>query len=90
MSRGQRNKSPRPLISVNIFMTFKIMKTNHSGRAVRNVIGLSTTVIVGSNPTRGMDVFPHLFCYPVWVAAFRQGRSPVQSILSTVYKIQIS
>jgi hypothetical protein len=37
----------------------------------RTVFGRSNTGIVGSNPTRGMDVCPRLSvsCCPVWVAA---------------------
>jgi hypothetical protein len=52
----------------------------------RTVFGRSNTGIVGSNPTRGMDVCPR-FC--VFVLSFvgrglTSGRSPVQGVLLTV------
>jgi hypothetical protein len=52
----------------------------------------SNTVILGSNPTRGIYVCLRLFC--IYVVLCRQrpydGWSPVQGVLPIAYKIQIS
>jgi hypothetical protein len=51
----------------------------------------SNTGIVGSNPTRGMDVCVRLFCVRVvlWVGCgLTTGWAPVQGVLPTVYSIK--
>jgi hypothetical protein len=50
------------------------------------VFARSNTGIVGSNPTRGMDVYVRLFCvvlFCVSVAALRPADPPVQGVLPT-------
>jgi hypothetical protein len=47
------------------------------------VFACSRTGIVGSNPTRGMDVCVRLFCVCVG-SGFATGSSPVQGVLPTV------
>jgi hypothetical protein len=45
----------------------------------RTVFGRSNTGIVGSNPTRGMDVCPRFFCVVsscVWVETMRRADPP--------------
>jgi hypothetical protein len=49
------------------------------------------TGIVGSNPTRGMDVCVHLFCVCIVLcvgSGLATGWSPVQGVLPTVYRIK--
>jgi hypothetical protein len=57
-----------------------------------NVCSRSNPVIVGSNPTRCMNVCLRLFC--IYVVMSRQrpsmGLIPVQGVLPTIYKIKIS
>jgi hypothetical protein len=54
------------------------------------VFALSNTEVMGSNPTRGMDVYVSLFC--VCVVCVGSGLatrwSPVQGVLWTVYRIK--
>jgi hypothetical protein len=51
----------------------------------------SNTGVVCSNPTRGMDVYLHLFCvYVVLCSRLATGWSPVQGVLPTMHKIKKS
>jgi hypothetical protein len=53
------------------------------------VFARSNTGIVGSNPTRGMDVCVRLFCVCVVLcvgSGLATGWSPVQGVLQTVYR----
>jgi hypothetical protein len=55
------------------------------------VFALSNTVIVGLNPTWGMDVSMRLFCVCAALCAgsgLAMGWSPIQGVLSTVQKIK--
>jgi hypothetical protein len=55
------------------------------------VFARSNTGIVGSNPTRGMDVCVRLFCVCVVLcvgSGLVKGCSPVQGVLPTVYRIK--
>jgi hypothetical protein len=57
----------------------------------RNVIARSNAGIVFSNLTQGMDVCVRLFCVCVILCVGRglgMGRSPVQGVLPTVYRIK--
>jgi hypothetical protein len=53
---------------------------DHRGRASKawTVFARSNTGVVGSNPTRGMDVCVSLFCLccPVYVTALRRADPP--------------
>jgi hypothetical protein len=55
------------------------------------VFARSNTGILGSNPTRGMDVCARLFCVCVVLgvgSGLATGSSPVQKVLPTVYTIK--
>jgi hypothetical protein len=55
------------------------------------VFARSNTWIVGSNPTRGMDVYVRLFCGCVILcvsSGLAKGWSPVQEVLTTVYSLR--
>jgi hypothetical protein len=57
------------------------------------VFARSNTEVVISNPTRGMDVCMRLFCACVILcvsSGLATGRSPVQGVLPTVYRIRIT
>jgi hypothetical protein len=59
--------------------------------AARNVFASTNTGIVGSNPTRGMDVCVHLFCVCVGLcvgSSFAKGWSLMQGVLPTVYRLR--
>jgi hypothetical protein len=56
-----------------------------------NIFARSNTGIMGSNPTRGMDVGVRLFCICVVLcvgSGLATGWSPVQEVLPTVYSIK--
>jgi hypothetical protein len=57
-----------------------------AGSEAWTVFARSNTGIVGSNPTWGMDICVHLFCYVVLCvgSGLPKGSSPVQGILPTV------
>jgi hypothetical protein len=60
----------------------------NSGRKVA-VFASSNAEAVGSNPTRGMYICVHLFCVCAVLcvdSGTASGSSPVQGVLSTVYK----
>jgi hypothetical protein len=55
------------------------------------IFALLTTGVVGSNPTRGMDVCARLFCICVVLcvsSGLEMGWSLVQGVLPTVYRIK--
>jgi hypothetical protein len=57
----------------------------------RIVFAHTNNGIVGSNPTRGMDVCEHLFClcvFPCVGSGLATVWSPVQGVLLTVYKLR--
>jgi hypothetical protein len=57
------------------------------------IFACSNTGIVGSNPTQGMDVCVRLSCVCVGLcvgSGIATGWSPVQEVLSTVYRIKVS
>jgi hypothetical protein len=56
-----------------------------------NIPDHSNTLIVGSTPTPGMNVcFHSLFVFYYVGSGLATGWSPVQGVLPTVYKIQVS
>jgi hypothetical protein len=79
---------------LNNFSALLVHRPDHSGRAVLRHEPSSparTLGIVGSNPTRGMDVCVRLFCVCVVLcvgSGLAIGSSPVQGVLPSVYWIK--
>jgi hypothetical protein len=75
-----------------IFFIFILWLITVAGRSKAwTVFVHSNTGIAGSYPTSGMDVYVRVFCVCVVLCAvsgFPTGRSPVQGVLPTVYKIK--
>jgi hypothetical protein len=76
------------LYSADIFLILNGLKMNHAyhnGWAVCTVFARSNTGIVGSNPTRGMDVCAFILFLSSGLVT---GWSPVQGVLPTVYGLR--
>jgi hypothetical protein len=59
-------------------MMVMVMEPMAAPSKARTVFGRSNTEIMGSNPTRGMDVCPHfsVLCCPVQVKSLRWAGPP--------------
>jgi hypothetical protein len=69
----------------------KVSNTVAARSKARTVFARSNTEIVGSNPTRGMDVCVRLFCVCVVLCVgrgFAKDWSPVQGVLPPVYRLK--
>jgi hypothetical protein len=93
---SQQHNSPFGCMSV-IIPTFLPSLENEKPITVtaqskaRTVFARSNAGIMGSNPTRGMDVCVNLFCVCVVLcvgSGLAKGWSPVQGVLSTVYRLR--